>query len=88
MENIFRLVGFVPNEFWNDPARDKPKGRLGRPITDKAQLIDPLYNLLSEVEQPNTMKLYLKEWRSGAEMRFKLPYYPETKKDVQSFYYA
>jgi hypothetical protein len=88
MENIFKLVGFVPTEFWSDPAARDTLGKTGRPITDKAQLIDPLYQLYSEVEQPNSMRHYIKQWRSGAEMRFKLPYYPEIKTGVKTFHYA
>jgi len=55
--------------------------------TDKAQLNDPLFHLLSEVEQPAMMRKTLKKWRSGAEIRFKMPYYPETKKPEATFNY-
>ena len=56
-----------------------------RPIYENAQLNDPLYFLFSEVEQPEAMRKALKEWRKGAEIRVKLPYYPETKKPSKYF---
>ena len=55
--------------------------------TDKAQYKDPLFLLNSEVEHPTIIRDYLRTWRTGAEVRFKLPYYPEEKKPEKSFNY-
>jgi len=85
VENLFKIFGFQPHEFWND---DLKKAVFPRKVfTDKAQYKDPLYILNSEVEHPSVIREYLKEWRSGAEVRFKLPYHPEEKKPTKSFNY-
>ena len=86
LENIFKIFGFQPNEFWNDKlgVGYYPKKHL----TDKAQYKDPLVFLNSEVEFPTILRKYIKDWRSGAEVRFKLPYYPDEKKQIaKSFNY-
>jgi hypothetical protein len=72
---------------WYDSAT-KLQMSQGPGFTDKAQMLDPLVNLYSEVEQPTRMREYIKKWRSGAEMRFKLPYYPETKDPSKTFKYV
>ena len=54
---------------------------------DKVQMQDPFYHLLSEVEQPILMRSFISKWRRGAEIRFKLPYYPETKTPQKTFDY-
>jgi hypothetical protein len=51
-----------------------------------AQMNDPLYHLYSEVEQPEVLRKVLKEWRKGAEIRTRLPYYPETKKPEEKYF--
>lgn len=86
LENLFKVFGFQPNEFWNDNLSKSytPK----KIYTDKAQYKDPLYPLNSEVEHPSIIRNYLKNWRSGAEVRFKLPYYPEEKAPQKSFNYV
>lgn len=56
-----------------------------RPVYEAAQINDPLYHLYSEVEQPEALRNVLKEWRKGAEIRSKMPYYPETKKPEKYF---
>lgn len=85
VENIFKVFGFTPHELWNDPKN--PTYDIGRIYTDKAQYKDPLFKIHSEVEHPTIIRNYLKTWRSGAEVRFKLPYYPEEKKPEASFNY-
>ena len=87
MEYIFKAVGFDPFEQWND----EPVKRFIQPVhkyyTDKAQYNDPLYHLYSEVEHPIKLREYIKKWRSGTEMRIKMPYYPETKDAKKTFNY-
>jgi hypothetical protein len=86
IELLFRAVGFNAFEQW----ADKPAGQQAKPnkyYTDKAQYNDPLYHLYSEVEHPVRLRWYIKRWRSGAEMRFKMPYYPETKDPSKTFTY-
>ncbi len=73
---------------WFDSPTPISKGIHGRPPVDKAQLLDPLFKLYSEVEHPTRMRAYVKKWRSGAEMRFKMPYYPETKTPSNTFKYS
>jgi hypothetical protein len=51
-------------------------------------MLDPLVNLITEVEQPSLMRNYIKKWRSGAEMRFKVPYYPDTLPSSKTFNYV
>lgn len=87
LESLFRLVGFIPIDMWNDPAPPMSKLKIGLPIFDKAQLVDPLYNLYSEVEHPDRFKEYISSWRSGAEIRFKMPYYPQTLNAKKTFSY-
>ena len=53
-------------------------------ITDKFQYTDPLFNMLTEVEHPIVLRSVLRNWRSGSEIKFKMPYYPEAKKPNQS----
>lgn len=87
IEQLFKVLNFEPYEMWNDnnPAKQKS---MNRHYTDKAQMIDPLVNLYSEVEQPTKLRSYVKKWRSGAEMRFKMPYYPDTKTADKTFNYV
>ncbi len=87
MEQLFKLVGFNAFEQWFEKPR--PDQIYTQPeYTDKAQMIDPLVGYFSEVEQPYKLKNYVKKWRSGAEMRFKMPYYPETKDATKTFSYV
>jgi hypothetical protein len=86
IEQLFKVLNFEPNEFWNDP-RALIQRSFGPGFTDKAQMLDPLVSLYSEVEQPTRLREYVKKWRSGAEMRFKTPYYPETKDPSATFKY-
>lgn len=79
-------MNFDPFEQWNDEPTNTQKKVLKR-YTDKIQYNDPLFHLYSEVEQPGAFRAYLKKWRSGAEIRFKMPYYPETKEPTKSFNY-
>ena len=85
VENLFKVFGFQPNEFWNDNLENATIPN--KFFTDKAQYKDPLFYLNSEVEHPTIIRSYLKNWRAGAEVRFKLPYYPEEKKSGKSFNY-
>jgi hypothetical protein len=50
-------------------------------------MIDPMVEFYSEVEQPYKLRQYVKKWRTGAEMRFKMPYYPDTKEPSRTFSY-
>lgn len=86
LENTFRAVGFTPNEFWND-SNVKTYRYPGKTMIDKAQFKDPFFHWNSEVEQPKLLRAQLKKWRSGAEIRFKLPYYPEERTPSNSFNY-
>lgn len=84
IEALFRALDIEPHEDWFDP---KTVDRSLRPkyFKEWAQMNDPMYNLLSEVEQPQILRNVLKKWRSGAEIRLKMPYYPETKKPEPYF---
>jgi len=53
-------------------------------MTDKLQYNDPLYHLFTEVEHPEALRNVLRKWRSGAEIKFKMPYYPQAKKPNDS----
>jgi len=86
LENTFKALNFVPNEFWND-TNIKSYKIPGKTFIDKAQYKDPFFRLFSEVEQPRMLRDYLEKWRSGVEIRFKMPYYPEEKKPSKSFNY-
>ena len=86
MENLFKLVGFDAFEQWYE----NPRGTqvFTQPeYTDKAQMIDPMVGFYTEVEQPYKLRQYVKKWRTGAEMRFKMPYYPDTKEPSRTFSY-
>lgn len=85
VENLFKVFGFQPHEYWNDNL--SPARLPGKNFIDKAQYKDPLFLLNSEVEHPSVIRHYLKNWRSGAEVRFKLPYHPEEKKPQKYFNY-
>lgn len=76
-----------PFEQWND--RDAPIQLKQDTVkyTDKIQYNDPLFHVYSEVEHPTIFRTYIKKWRSGAEMRFKLPYYPDVKEATKTFNY-
>ncbi len=86
LENTFRALNFTPNEFWND-TNIKSTRHPGKTYIDKAQYKDPFFGMNSEVEQPKVLRNQLARWRSGAEIRFKLPYYPEEKTPSKSFNY-
>lgn len=89
IEQLFKALNFEPDDHWFESSSKLEKKRdVGVPFIDKAQMIDPMVRLLSEVEQPTKYRNYLKKWRSGAEMRFKLPYYPDVKEPSKSFSYA
>lgn len=84
IEALFKALDIEPHEDWFDP---KTVDRTLKPRYYKewAQYNDPMYNLLSEVEQPHVLRKVLRDWRSGAEIRFRMPYYPETKKPEAYF---
>lgn len=76
--SLFKSVDLKPDAFFDHEKFVKNENV--RPEREIYQYNDPLYGLFSEVEQPTVMRRVLKEWRSGSEIRTKLPYYPETKK--------
>jgi len=78
IEQIFKILDLDVHSHWIEPGRGKKNDENGIPFTDKAQMLDPMVRLITEVEQPQVMKDYIRKWRSGAEMRFKMPYYPDT----------
>lgn len=86
LENTFRALNFTPNEFWND-SNLKITKYPGRNYIDKAQYKDPFFLMNTEVEQPKILRDQLRKWRSGSEIRFKMPYYPEEKTPFKSFNY-
>ena len=67
------------------PAREMFSNLGTHSYVDKVQRLDPFYHLLSEIEQPILMRQFIEKWRRGAEIRIKLPYYPDTKKPVKTF---
>lgn len=82
---MFKTVDIVPHEHWFDGAPGNKT--LLRYYVDKIQMIDPLYQLYSEVEHPIKFREYIKKWRMGSETRFKMPYYPEPKEPSKYFNY-
>lgn len=86
IEQLFKVLDFNAHDEWNDPMTPQQRG-VEEPFIDKAQMIDPLCRLCSEVEHPTKLREYVKRWRSGAEMRFKMPYYPNIKEAKKSFSY-
>lgn len=86
VENTFKALNFTPNEFWND-SNLKSFKYPGKTFIDKAQYKDPFFLINSEVEQPSMLRDHLRKWRSGTEIRFKMPYYPEEKTPSKSFNY-
>jgi hypothetical protein len=86
MEQLFKLVGFEAFEQWFENPR-RPSVNTEAEYIDKAQMLDPMVNFYTEVEQPYKLRNYVKKWRSGAEMRFKMPYYPDTKEATKTFSY-
>jgi hypothetical protein len=79
LESLFKALKITPSELWDDPVVQRNQVQR-RPYSEFAQVTDPLYHLLSEVEQPEVLRGVIKQWRKGVEIRNKLPYYPETKK--------
>lgn len=79
IESLFKALKITPSELWDDPVIERNQVHR-RPYTEFAQVTDPLYHLLSEVEQPEVLRSVMKEWRKGVEIRNKLPYYPDSKK--------
>ena len=86
MEQLFKLVGFEAFEQWFENPR-LAEVNTHADYIDKAQMIDPMVDFYTEVEQPYKLRRYVKKWRSGAEMRFKMPYYPDTKIATKTFSY-
>lgn len=88
IQHLFRAIGFEPFEEWYDPPTRKNFSVSGvHSYVDKIQRQDPFYHLFSEVEQPILMRSFISTWRRGAEIRFKLPYYPDTKRPDKTFEY-
>ena len=85
IESLFKKVRIEPHEDWNVKRGNKNMPK--KYYTDKAQMNDKLYNIVSEVQQPETMREVLKDWRYGAETRFKMPYHPDAKKPSAYFNY-
>lgn len=85
IDGMFKALKIVPDELWDDQFTDVKTAKT-RPYYEYAQITDPLYHLISEVEQPEAMRKLLKEWRKGAEIRSKLPYYPETKRVEDGYF--
>ena len=71
-------------EDWNY-TKSNTNQNAPRVKVDRAQWNDPLFDLFSEVQHPEVLRKVLADWRKGAEIRFKMPYYPETKKPEQWF---
>jgi hypothetical protein len=86
MEQLFKLVGFDAFEQWFENMRPN-QIKNGPEYVDKAQMMDPMVQYYTEVEQPYKLKNYVKKWRTGAELRFKMPYYPDTKEPSRTFSY-
>jgi hypothetical protein len=86
-EQLFKVLDFNADTAWNDPLTPRQVGKEPFNYVDKAQMLDPLVRLYSEVEQPLKLREYVKKWRSGAEMRFKLPYQPNIKPAEKTFSY-
>lgn len=85
IEGLFAALKITPHEMWYH--KDTPKGVLNqRPLMDFAQASDPLYYLVSEIEQPEALRKELKQWRKAVEIRTRLPYYPETKAPTEFFH--
>jgi hypothetical protein len=84
---LFKAVGFDAFEQWNDRPGPKQRMPTDKYYIDKAQYNDPLFHLYSEVEHPQKLRQYIQKWRSGPELRFKMPYYPETKEPSKTFNY-
>jgi len=53
-------------------------------MIDKFQNDDPLVKTFSEVEHPFVLRTLLTKWRSGSEIKFKMPYYPAAKAPNES----
>jgi len=53
-------------------------------MIDKFQNDDPLVKTFSEVEHPFVLRTLLTKWRSGSEIKFKMPYYPPAKAPNES----
>jgi hypothetical protein len=87
LENTFRALNFTPNEFWND-SNIKKFTLPGKTYIDKAQYKDPFFAMRSEIETPQVLREHIRRWRTGAEIRFKLPYYPEERTPSKSFNYS
>jgi len=88
IESMFQALKLTPDELWDDPV-DKSINQLKRrPYTEFAQITDPLYHLVSEVEQPEAMRLAIKEWRKGVEIRNKFEYQPETRRASKNEYFS
>ena len=83
-----KTVGFVPHPDWYDTlSPDQWKDLSPRRYIDRIQIYDPLYHLYTEIEHPVYLRKKIKDWREGTEIRFKMPYYPDTKTDEKSFEY-
>ncbi len=86
VEQFFRLLDIDIYEQWMDEPRSAQKYKAPE-LIDKIQKIDPLCGFYTEVQQPHRLKEIVRKWRTGAEIRFKMPYYPETKKSEKTFSY-
>jgi len=88
IKEMMKAIGFDPYDNWMDPPGKDNMTHLGHHFyIDKLQRVDPLYHILSEIQHPIILKHMLEEWRRGAEIRFKMPYYPEEKPPSKSFDY-
>jgi len=81
---LFKVNNLTPHELWSH-VKAKRNQKPNRIVYEAAQINDPLYHLYSEAEIPEAFRKVLKKWRKGAEIRTKLPYYPETKKPEKYF---
>lgn len=85
VEGLFRAINLRADPYFNYNPNLEFRNTNRRPEIDIYQRNDPLHKLVSEVEQPTILRRVLKSWRSGSEIRSKLPYYPETKKPEKYF---
>lgn len=88
IESMFQALKLTPDELWDDPVDKSINQIKRRPYTEFAQVTDPLYHLVSEVEQPEALRNAIKEWRKGVEIRNKFDYQPDTRRASKNEYFS
>lgn len=90
VSGLFNLLGLQPDYDWKD-GQDDIENDVHREeaefFLDNVQKADTMTQVYTDALRPIKLREKLAKWRKGAEIRFKMPYYPRVKKVDEKDYF-